>query len=398
MAEEQAPKQAKKPALYVPKAPPSAPAPKPAIASASQAAQAAPAAAQAKDLPSAMTPTAGPQRGVSGLLRVHGGLQIGFEDEMAANIEVSRAIGLIVEGPKGSGKSCNLILGLPIPPEGHWTYVISFDETTREALEKRASELGMTYDQLKAKHKIKLAEPCRRHFKKLPDGTVKKIYDGFDPNNTVTGEVVIGTTMALLEKIEQRNDGWSVILDHFQALWENVGVTKGRHDFGFDPAAKNSDLGKNALGVYESRARNCKLIEAKARRVAKGFFALSGYGDEERTTVEETGETGPDGRHKTRITKDIVPPKWLASGAASDIARNYHARLKFDHTRESETRKGESNDHFWVEVMDSKLALFPPGQRRDITDRDISVFFEALPKDAAMDTAIAVAEKQPAGA
>lgn len=314
-----------------------------------------------------------------------------------ADVEDEQKITIICKGEKDSGKS-SMWAGLPRPFGGK-TVFLTFDDSTLPALENR---FGKQY--LKD-NRIIVKELCKIQYKievkevngvkvKVPvlgtDGKPIITYPGFDPNRPVTSKTVIGTAMKELEKLEVENDTDNIVVDHFQELHENIGPSYALHVEGLDPTAKLE------FQHYAIRKQVAKLVEAKARAIARHACVLTGYGEEEKLVMRKV-ETSTGGK-KNQVVTEVVQPRWVGP-----YQRPYLVTVTTSSTKmESEGARGSEGQavaSYWCVIDTSKHHLFPKGARIDVTDKDASVFWkdaEAIAKAAAeIDAAVEAENTNP---
>lgn len=301
--------------------------------------------ADAPKMPSAMR--TGVKGGLAKAGMKHGGLLV----KSAARPADQSVMTIVVTGSKDSGKSC-FPAGLKCT-EGR-KVVISCDDTTVETLQNRYG--AEFFD-----GNVELYEVTRRQF----DDEGNEVYPGFDPNRVETGEIVLGNVMLLLDQLEQDGDVECLFVDHFQALYEQVAPTYARHVAGLGPDDRMQ------LEHWGPRTQAMGLIEAKIRRVpsvGKRVAIISGYGAEEKTTYEE--QMDEMGRKKRIVVRVMQEPKWLSE----NIRRNWLVAL---HTENVRTSSDEGNtDAYTVEVLRSKVSRFPKGQKANVTNADMNIFYD----------------------
>lgn len=256
---------------------------------------------------------------------------------------------VIVMGEKDTGKTVNL---MSIPAEGR-KVLITFDNTARMSME---SHFGAgIFDEWEV---YDMTRPLVNE-----DGKV--VYPGFDMDKPHTAEHVLGELALILEELEQAGDVGLLVIDHFQALYEQVAKAYAMHKAGVGPGDKLK------LDDWQARTASMELIEAKIRRVPKAgdepMAIISGYAPEFKEKYAEVRDP-ETGKQKRIVVTEMTPPKWLKD----NIRRNWHALLYLYTFTQNEDENspfgGVSDTTYMAQALMSKTLRFKKGETRNITD------------------------------
>lgn len=279
----------------------------------------------------------------------HGGILVAPTSQLSGTVTT-----IVIQGDKDSGKS---MAPVGIPNLKGRKVIISCDDTTAESLVNYYGGDIFT--------KLELYEVTRR----ITDKDGKVIYPGYDPSRPETAEVVLGNVMLLLDKFQQDGNVEVLIIDHFQALYEQVAATYARHINGLAPDDRMQ------LEHWGARTDAMKLIEGKIRRVpmAGGVAVISGYGAEEKITYVEVMDAS--GKPKKKVVRKMVDPKWLPDA----IIRNWLVILNMTMLRTTSGlgKEKSSEDRYYCEVVMSKGPRFEKGKEVDITGKNLGIFWES---------------------
>lgn len=277
-----------------------------------------------------------------------------FKTEDTTGIVRPEPAYFLVTGAKDRGKSANLS-GIP-PTFGGEVHIISFDEG--------AATGGITnYHRNTGKlDRINIFEPAKKRLD--DDGEV--VFPGFSEENPATAVEVIAQTDAYLSQLQDR-DVDVLVLDHFQALHERIGVSFARAEENLGPTARID------FRHYGHRTSMCRYIESKARNIPRTAFALTGYGAEKETEmVEYVKSNGKKGHKPIEKMKD---PRWF-----DKYKKPYHFWLNHTTSREGGDTllmEQDADIDYYVDVVFSKYDdWLPKGKRFDLTGTDYSVFWE----------------------
>lgn len=286
------------------------------------------------------------------------GIRTGGLKVTADGIREDSNLTIVLMGGKDSGKSCAPAL-IPVKTGQRKVY-ISCDDTTVESLRSR---YGLDW----LDGNIEVYELTRRV---VMNG--KETYAGYDPNRPETSEQVIGNIMLLLDQLEQEANVGLLVIDHWQALYEDIGISYARH------VNKLGPTDEMRFDHYAPRASAMKLINQKAKRslAPGGKLVITGYSPEEKLSYTEVPDPRNPGKTKKEVIKKMVDPKWLKD----DIKRDYLVVLKAEQVRTTDSlnaKEGKATDKYLCEVVSSKVGdRFPKGVTKDITGRGLDVFWD----------------------
>lgn len=264
------------------------------------------------------------------------------------------ALCIIVMGEKDSGKTVNL---MSIPAEGR-KVLITFDNTARMSMESRFGPEVFNewevYD---------MTRP-------VVDGDTV-VYPGFDLDKPATAEHVLGELSLILEEMEQDGDVGLLVIDHFQALYEQVAKSYAHHKANVEPG------GKLKLEDWQHRTYSMEHLEAKIRRVPRAGeepkAIISGYAPEFKEKYAKVKDE--TGKEKTVVVTEMTTPKWLKD----NIRRNWHALLylfTFSNDEDPNSPLGGVVDTtYMTQVMMSKAKRFTKGEKRNVTDVGLGAFW-----------------------
>lgn len=263
--------------------------------------------------------------------------------EMRMESKASEKFSILVAGTKHAGKSASLA-DLPRPNGGR-TVFISFDAATYSGIK---TMWGV--DWMK-ENRVEVYEVT----KAIPDIG----YPGYDPTRPATAESVLGYTAYILEELEEAGDVDNIILDHFQAAHEDIGVSYCRHLAGVTATEKID------FRAYGPRKPMLRLLRDKAWNIARHAICMTGYKDEETVTMQKAGG-------KTEIGTVIRDCRWLQPYQAP-----FEITLEPYYTMEKIAGgKGESHPKYYWYVAGSKSSVFPLGETMDLTGKGINHFWK----------------------
>lgn len=237
-------------------------------------------------------------------------------------------------GEKGCGKS-SLWAGLPGK-----TLAIAFDGVTKQSLIKRYPDKTV----LRNIDLIEVSKPILG-----PDGKI--LVPGFNPGDPVSGEVVLARAYKALLDAEAAGGVDNVVLDHFGYFFEGAARNVAYAKAGADIFAKLE------FGDWNARTTVAKMLEAKARQVARNAVFVTGYPEKEIETLVK------DDNGKTVMGKGVKRARWFEK-----IQEDYNLILEAKRVQ----IPGTPPQFRWtVEVVDSRVPGFNTGQEFDVTGKNL---------------------------